>query len=91
MPGSRKCEPRFAASFLKPTRDLNFKCLAQGKGATVTARFGPDGLAICAPNSASEGADEVFQKIYKKAICNLCGKCLNHKGRFKTPNTTYAN
>jgi hypothetical protein len=25
-------------------RDLNFKCLAEGKGATVTARFGPDGL-----------------------------------------------
>ncbi len=68
MPGSRKCAPRFAASFLKPTRDLNFKCLAQGKGATVSARFGPDGLAICAPSSASEGADEVFQWLYLEPV-----------------------
>ncbi len=49
-------------------RDLNFKCLAQGKGATVTARFGPDGLAICTPNSASEGADEVFLWVYLEPI-----------------------
>ena len=28
-------------------RDLNFKYLAEGKGATITARFGPDGITIC--------------------------------------------
>ena len=49
-------------------RDLNFKYLAEGKGATVTARFGPDGITICDPNRASEGAAAVFQKIYAKAI-----------------------
>ena len=49
-------------------RDLNFKDLAEGKGATVTARFGPDGITICDPNRASEGADKVFQKIYDRAI-----------------------
>ena len=49
-------------------RDLNFKYMAEGKGATVTARFGPDGITICDPNRASEGADKVFQQIYEKAI-----------------------
>ena len=49
-------------------RDLNFKYLAAGKGAIVTARFGPDGITICDPNRASEGADKVFQKIYDRAI-----------------------
>jgi len=49
-------------------RDLNFKYLAEGKGATVTARFGQDGITICDPNRASEGADKVFQCIYDKAI-----------------------
>jgi hypothetical protein len=49
-------------------RDLNFKYMAEGKGATVTARFGPDGITICDPNRAGEGADKVFQKIYEKAI-----------------------
>ena len=49
-------------------RDLNFKYLAEGKGATVTARFGPDGITICDPNRASEGADNVFQSIYDRAI-----------------------
>ena len=49
-------------------RGLNFNYLAEGKGATVTARFGPDGLAICAPNSASEGADEVFQWVYLEPV-----------------------
>jgi hypothetical protein len=44
-------------------RDLNFKYITEGKGATVTARFGPDGITICDPNRASEGADEVFQRI----------------------------
>jgi len=49
-------------------RDLNFKYLAEGKGATVTARFGPDGITICDPNRAGEGADKVFQRIYDRAI-----------------------
>ncbi len=49
-------------------RDLNFKYLAEGKGATVTARFGPDGITILDPNRANEGAAKVFQRIYDKAI-----------------------
>ena len=49
-------------------RDLNFKYLAEGKGATVTARFGPDGITLCDPNRAVEGATGVFQRIYEKAI-----------------------
>ena len=49
-------------------RDLNFKYLVEGKGATVTARFGPDGITLCDPNCAGEGADKVLQKIYEKAI-----------------------
>jgi len=49
-------------------RDLNFKYLAEGKGATVTARFDQDGITICDPNRASEGADKVFQKIYDKVV-----------------------
>lgn len=42
--------------------------MAAGKGATGPARFGPDGITICDPNRASEGADKVFQKIYEQAI-----------------------
>ena len=49
-------------------RDLSFKYLSEGKGATITARFGPDGITICDPNRAGEGAAKVFQKIYEKAI-----------------------
>ena len=49
-------------------RDLNFKYLAEGKGATVTARFGPDGITLCDPNRANEGAAKVFQRIYDRAI-----------------------
>ena len=49
-------------------RDLNFKYLAEGKGATVTARFRPDGITLCDPNRASEGPDKVFQKIYENPI-----------------------
>ena len=49
-------------------RDLNFEYLVEGKGATVTARFGPDGITLCDPNCAGEGADKVLQKIYEKAI-----------------------
>ena len=49
-------------------RDLNFKYLNEVKGATVTARFGKDGITLCDPNRASEGADKVFQRIYEKGI-----------------------
>ena len=38
------------------------------RGATVTACFGPDGITLCDPNRASEGAAKVFQRIYEKAI-----------------------
>lgn len=48
--------------------DLNFDYMSGGKGATVTARFGPDGITICDPNRAGEGAEKVFQRIYDKAI-----------------------
>lgn len=49
-------------------RDLNFKYLQEGKGATVTARFGKDGLVIVDPNRIDEGPDAVFWKMYDKAI-----------------------
>ena len=49
-------------------RDLNFKYMAEGKGATVTARFGTDGITIVDPNRASEGAAAVFQSIYARPI-----------------------
>jgi hypothetical protein len=62
-----------APSWTPPSRrrgicDLNFKYLSEGKGATDTARFGPDGITICDPNRAGEGADKVFQRIYDKPI-----------------------
>ena len=44
-------------------RDLNFKYMSEGKGATVTARFGVDGITICDPNS-----QQVFTRIYERAI-----------------------
>ena len=49
-------------------RELNFKYMAEGKGAPVTARFGPDGITIAYLNRASEGEGQVFQRIYDKAI-----------------------
>lgn len=44
-------------------RDLNFKRMSEGKGATVGARFGADGIATCDPNSP-----QVFQRIYEKPM-----------------------
>jgi len=35
---------------------------------SFTARFGPDGITLCDPNRAGEGADKVFQRIYEKPI-----------------------
>ena len=49
-------------------RDLNFKYINEGKGATVTARFGADGITIVDPNRASEGAGKVFERIYDKPL-----------------------
>jgi hypothetical protein len=37
------------------------------KSATVTARFGKDGITICDPNRTREGSDKVFQRIYQQA------------------------
>jgi predicted dehydrogenase len=45
-------------------RDLNFKYLNEGKGATVTARFGKDGITIIDPNHTRS----VFRKLYNKAL-----------------------
>ena len=64
-------EPRITCAIVDATakvRDLNFKYLAEGKGATVTARFGKDGITIVDPNRAGEGAPAVFQRIYDRAI-----------------------
>ena len=44
-------------------RDLNFQYMQEGKGATVTARFGEDGITIIDPNSP-----QVFQSIYGKPL-----------------------
>lgn len=49
-------------------RDLNFKYLNEGKGATVTARFGPDGITIVDANRIAEGPDAVFEKIYDRPL-----------------------
>lgn len=49
-------------------RDLNFKYMSEGKGATVTARFGPDGITIIDANRINEGSGAVFEKIYEKAL-----------------------
>jgi predicted dehydrogenase len=49
-------------------RDLNFKYMQEGKGATVTARFGDDGITIIDPNRAAEGHDKVFEKIYNRPL-----------------------
>ena len=46
-------------------RDLNSKYLQQGKRATVTARFGKDGITLIDPNRAG---GKTFQAIYKKPI-----------------------
>jgi predicted dehydrogenase len=45
-------------------RDLNFKYLHEGKGATVTAHFGKDGITIVDPTRKGTS----FRKIYNKAL-----------------------
>jgi hypothetical protein len=47
-------------------RDLNFKYLAAGKGAPVTARFGRDGITIVDPIAGGTGT--VFRRIYRKPL-----------------------
>ncbi len=36
-------------------RDLNFKYMAEGRGATVTARFGPDGITTATALNGARG------------------------------------
>jgi len=52
----------FLGAALKPPKAV------PREGATVTTRFGPNGITICNPNRANEGAGKVFQKIYDRAI-----------------------
>lgn len=47
-------------------RDRNYQYLQQGRGAPVTARFGPDGITIVDPNRAAEGG--LFERIYTKPV-----------------------
>jgi hypothetical protein len=49
-------------------RDLNFQYLNEGRGAPVTARFGPDGITLVDPLRAAEGVEQVFQRIYNRPI-----------------------
>ena len=49
-------------------RDLNCRYLREGKGAGVTARFGPDGITIVDPYRAAEGEAAVFQRIYDRPL-----------------------
>jgi predicted dehydrogenase len=47
-------------------RDRNFRYLREGRGALVSARFGPDGIFIADP--AQAGGGEVLERIYAKPI-----------------------
>ena len=49
-------------------RDLIFKYLAEGKGATVAARFGPDGTTIGDPDRASKGVSALFLRTYETTL-----------------------
>ena len=49
-------------------RDLNCKYLAEGKGATVTVRFGPDSITIVDPNRTREGVSALFLRVYQQPI-----------------------
>ena len=44
-------------------RDLNFKYLAEGKGTTVTVRFGPDGITICDSNRWARGHEKCLGNL----------------------------
>ncbi len=47
-------------------RDLNFKYMREGKGALVSARFGPDGITIADPNRTSGG--NPLERVYQRPI-----------------------
>jgi hypothetical protein len=47
-------------------RDLNYDYLQRGKGATVTARFGEDGITLVDPNRGD--AAQIFERIYSRPI-----------------------
>ncbi len=49
-------------------RDLNYRYLQEGKGATVSARFDRDGITIIDPNRVEDGLSAVFQTIYDRPI-----------------------
>ena len=62
---------RITAAIVDATRivrDRNFEYLRAGKGAVVTAQFGPDGIVIVDPYRADEGPDAVFEKIYDRPV-----------------------
>ena len=56
----------FIAHAARIVRDLNLKCLSEGKGAPVTARFGADGITIVDLNRMSGG--KVFPMNFAKAV-----------------------
>jgi hypothetical protein len=47
-------------------RDLNFKYMAEGKGAPVTARFGRDGVTIVDSNRADDGTERCFSAFARR-------------------------
>ena len=47
-------------------RDLNFRYLSDGRGAPVTARFGPDGITIVDPYRSGDSSG--FERIYDKSF-----------------------
>jgi hypothetical protein len=53
-------------------RDLNFKYLAEGKGATVTARFGPEGITLCDPKPRERRCGEGVSEILRESDLNCC-------------------
>jgi predicted dehydrogenase len=64
-------EGRVTVAILHAARmvcDLNSRYLQMGKGAPVSARFGPDGITIVDPTRSGEGPESVFRRIYKKRI-----------------------
>ena len=51
-----------------PDSSAKSHALTSCKRVTTTTRFGKDGIPICDPNRAGEGAAGVFEKIYDKAV-----------------------
>lgn len=64
-------EGRITVAILHAARavcDLNFKYLQEGRGAVVSARFGPDGVTLIDPNRVEEDPGAVLQKLYDKPV-----------------------